>query len=232
MIFRRGDRAKVDAMVRHLACGHDLQEFPGTTYENLGLVEKAAKRGLVEWQKERRRYELTPIGWRYVTPGRRLGLPFLAVGAAIGAAIGAAALAFAWLPADALHRFIPGRAAPPAAQAATPAVAAPPPAAAAAVNGPAPPATAAATNPAPAQTAHAAPGTPGEPAAAAAQPAPEQPAAEATPADVKPAPAKRSRPRTLAHQKREQTGPNWSFFNFFRSNQSKNSRPNSWFANQ
>src|SRR5262249_2995928 len=60
----------------------------------------AGKRRLIQWQKEGRRYELTPIGLRRLRRGHGLGLPALAISAGIGATIGAVALAMLWLPGD------------------------------------------------------------------------------------------------------------------------------------
>jgi hypothetical protein len=102
----KGGRAKLDAMLRHLGSGHDPQNFPGTRYEQLALIHTACSRGLVEWQEERARYELTPTGSRRLAPRRWLSLASLAAGTAIGATIGAAALAVVWLPGDAAHRAV------------------------------------------------------------------------------------------------------------------------------
>ncbi len=85
-------------MLRHLASHHDPQDFPSTAYERQALLEAAGKRRLIEWQKDNRRYELTPIGWRRLRRGR--GFVPLAIGAGLGAAIGAGALAMLWLPGD------------------------------------------------------------------------------------------------------------------------------------
>jgi len=98
--MRKSRRASIDAMLRHLASNHDPQDFPSTAFERQALIEAAGKRRLIEWQKERRRYELTPNGWRRLRRGGGLGLPALAMGAGVGAAIGAVALFMLWLPAD------------------------------------------------------------------------------------------------------------------------------------
>jgi hypothetical protein len=98
--MRKSRRADVDAMLRHLASHHDPQDFPSTAYERQALLEAASRRRLIEWQKDNRRYELTPIGWHRLRRGWRLGLPSLAVGAGIGATVGAVALAMLWLPGD------------------------------------------------------------------------------------------------------------------------------------
>jgi hypothetical protein len=97
-VMKKSRRANIDAMLRHLAAHHDPHDFPSTAYERQALIEAAGKRRLIEWQKERRRYELTPIGVRRMRRGGGLGLPSLATGAGIGAAIGAAVLAMLWLP--------------------------------------------------------------------------------------------------------------------------------------
>jgi hypothetical protein len=98
--MRKGRRASIDAMLRHLASHHEPQDFPSTAYERQDLIEAAGKRRLIEWQKDRRRYELTPAGWRRLRRNGGLGLPALAISAGVGAAIGAAALVMLWLPAD------------------------------------------------------------------------------------------------------------------------------------
>ncbi|HEV2955928.1 MAG TPA: hypothetical protein VGX95_07405 [Xanthobacteraceae bacterium] len=88
---------KIDAVLRHLAAGGDIGDFPGTKYENLALVRTVVRRGLISWDGEGNRYTLTPAGWSELAP-RRFGLPSLVASTAIGAAIGAAALAFVFLP--------------------------------------------------------------------------------------------------------------------------------------
>ena len=93
-----GKRAtKIDALLRHLAAGEDIADFPGTKYENLALVRTIVRRGLIAWDAEGNRYTLTPAGWGELAP-RRFGVRSLVASTAIGAAIGAAALAFLWLP--------------------------------------------------------------------------------------------------------------------------------------
>jgi hypothetical protein len=74
----------MDAMLRHVGAGHDLGEFPGTVAEKLALVWTAGARGLIEWNRRRTRYELTPIGWSKLTPGRMFDLRWLIVSAAAG----------------------------------------------------------------------------------------------------------------------------------------------------
>jgi hypothetical protein len=186
---RNGGRAKLDAMLRHLGSGHDPQNFPGTRYEQLALIHTACSRGLVEWQEERARYELTPTGSRRLAPRRWLSLASLAAGTAIGATIGAAALAVVWLPGDAAHRAVGPQASAPLSR---PVVAnggpwtlAPQPQTASA-----PPA--ASHDPAPG----AQPDTPAAPAKVAEQPVPEEPVAEAAPAVVKSSAVKKPRHRT------------------------------------
>jgi len=187
---------KIDAVLRHLAAGGEIQDFPGTKYENMALARTVERRGLVLWDKEGHRFTLTPAGWSQLTP-RRFGLPSMVVSTGVGAAIGAAALAFLWLPGfegrDAAYGHVTASLAlekpvtPPAAPAVdasgrsvarVPASTAPTPAAA---------------STAPALT----PAVSVEPAQAAADPVPEQPVAEAAPANVKP--AAKSHHRTTRH---------------------------------
>jgi hypothetical protein len=97
--MRKSARASVDAMLRHLASHHDPRDFPSTAFERQALLEAAAKRRLIEWQKERRRFELTPSGLRRLRRNGRFGLPSLAISVGIGAAIAAAAAVMLWLPA-------------------------------------------------------------------------------------------------------------------------------------
>jgi hypothetical protein len=176
--MRKSARASVDAMLRHLASHHDPKDFPSTAYERQDLIEAAGKRRLIVWQKERRRYELTPAGARRLRHGR-LGLPALVIAAGIGAAAGATALAMFWLPAE---RSVGDGAAlgPPVESARAPSPASPPVTSAAA--------------PATASGAAAAPGAaPAEAATGAEQPAATQPDGEpATTAAKEPA-GKKSR---------------------------------------
>src|ERR1700738_2573574 len=86
-VMSKSRRASIDAMLRHLASHHDPQDFPSTAYERQALIETAGKRRLIAWQKDRRRYELTPNGWRRLRRNGGLGLPALAIGAGVGAAI-------------------------------------------------------------------------------------------------------------------------------------------------
>jgi len=199
---RRNGRAKIDAVLRHLGCGRDLESFPGTRFEQLGLIQTARSRGLVEWQEERGRYELTPIGWRHLTP-RRLGLASLMAGTAIGATVAAAALAFLWLPGDASQGSVGRPATAPLSRAVE-------------ANGGAPTLTARsqtarvvpAALPAPHDPAPSArPDTPTDPAKVAAQPVPEEPSAEAPAAVVKQAAAKKSRHKTVRNPTWASTSP-------------------------
>ena len=98
----------IDAILRHLAWGQDLQNFPGTMSEKLALVRTASRRGLIAWRKSRGRYELTSIGWSKLTPRRLFSFASLTLSAAAGAAMGATALAFLLLPADG-HRSVRGQ---------------------------------------------------------------------------------------------------------------------------
>jgi outer membrane biosynthesis protein TonB len=83
-------------MLRHLGGGRDLQEFPGTADEKLGLTLTAAARGQIAWSTARGRFELTP------RRGSRSAS--LVVGTAVGAALAVGALAALWMPADGSHR--------------------------------------------------------------------------------------------------------------------------------
>jgi hypothetical protein len=74
----------MDAMLRHVGAGHDLGEFPATVSERLALAWTAGARGLIEWNRRRTRYELTPIGWSKLTPGRMFDLRWLIVSTAAG----------------------------------------------------------------------------------------------------------------------------------------------------
>ena len=202
---KKGGRAKTDAMLRHLACGQDPQDFPSTTYERLALIETARSRGLIEWQKERRRYELTPIGWRRLTPKGGLGLASVMVSSIIGATIGAAALAVLWLPGDASHRSVGRQVTAPLsrpvdADGGLPTLAPQPQTASASSAAPAAP-----HDPAPS----AQPDTPTEPAKIAEQPGPEEPIAQAAASVVKHAAVKKSRHKTGR-------GPAWAFTNPYR----------------
>jgi hypothetical protein len=193
---KKGSRATVDAMLRHLGCGNDLENFPGTRYEQLALIRTAASRGLVEWQEERARYALTPTGSPRLAPRRWLSLASLAAGTAIGT-IGAAALAVVWLPGDAAHRSVDRQATAPLSR---------PLVAGGGLRTSAPlPQTASASRAA----LSAQPDTPTEPAKVAEQPVPEEPIAEAAPTVVKQATVKRSRQRTGP-------GPTWAFANPYR----------------
>jgi hypothetical protein len=194
---RKGARAKLDAMLRHLACGQDPQDFPSTTHERLALIETAGSRGLIEWQKERGRYELTPIGWRQLTPRGGVGLGSLMVSSTIGATIGAAALAFLWLPAGSVSR------------SENPIVASASRLVDTGVHSPAPPAAVTRE-----LRPGVAPGNPIEPPAVADRPVPEQPGAEAAPTGAKVA-VKKSHRRTAYRHKREQT--TWAFADLWRA---------------
>ena len=97
----KDERRKMDAVLRHLCCGHDLRDFPGTATERLALVRTAHARGLIAWTKSRAKYELTSAGWNALRPTRRFGLAALIMTAAAGGMAGAMAAAVFWLPADA-----------------------------------------------------------------------------------------------------------------------------------
>jgi hypothetical protein len=177
---------KTDAVLRHLAAGGDIADFPGTKYENLALARSIERRGLVLWDKEGHRYTLTPAGWGALTP-RRFGLPSVMVSTALGAAIGAAALAFLWLPGlegrDSAYGHATALLAPekPVVAAAAPAVDASGRSIARVPVSTTAPAPAPASTMAPVVT----PAVAIEPAQAAADPIAEQPVAEPAPTSAK-----------------------------------------------
>jgi hypothetical protein len=194
---RRNGRAKLDALLRHLGCGHDLHDFPGTTrYEQLALIQTAGRRGYVEWEHERGRYELTPVGWRALAPRRGFGVASLVASTAIGATIAATALVMLWSQAGVSR----GQSATSAARLETPVAA--PASRAAGARAPA----AVARDPVPGVT----PGSPVEPQTADLQPTPEQPSVEDVPTVVKPAAVKKT------HHKPAGTRPSWAFANPYR----------------
>jgi hypothetical protein len=205
-----GKRAtKIAAMLRHLAAGEDLQDFPGTKYENTALARAAERRGLIIWDREGNRYVLTPAGWSELTP-RRFGLPALIVSTAAGAAIGAAALAFLWLPGTKWPAPALGHTAALAAQSPAVVPASVPadaggrsiaPMSAAPQGAAAPGATV--TEPS------TAPGNPSEPAQMASQPAAEQPSGEATPAVAKQAAVKKPHRRVARPDRYNPFGNPW-----------------------
>jgi hypothetical protein len=92
--------SQIDTMLRHLGGGRDLQDFPGTADEKLGLTLTAAARGQIAWSTARGRFELTPVGLRPETSRSAS----LVVGTTVGAALAVGALAALWLPADGSHR--------------------------------------------------------------------------------------------------------------------------------
>jgi hypothetical protein len=183
------DRTKIDAVLRHLGCGQDLRDFPGTASEKLALIRTAASRGLIAWQRGRGRYELTSVGWSELTPRRRFTLASMVASTAVGAAVGAAALAILWLPADASYRSVGRQATAPLARPAD---------ANGGVRTPAPPP----------QTA---PAAPAEPVKVADQPVPEQPSAEAAPTDVKQATVKKTHRKTASRRRKDETDAAWAY---------------------
>jgi hypothetical protein len=218
-----GKRAtKIDAVLRHLAAGEDISDFPGTKYENLAVVRTAVRRGLIMWDAEGNRYILTPAGWGELAP-RRFGVRSLVASTAIGAAIGAAALAFLWLPSLKWQGSAQATASP-AVEKPVVAAASPP----ADIGGRSlAPMTAAtpAAKPASATLPAATPADPAEPAPLAAAPAPESPAAETPP--VKQAAAKKRHRKTV--RPAEQANP---FANPWRGRETSYSRygQGSWYS--
>jgi hypothetical protein len=182
---------KIDAVLRHLAAGEDIADFPGTKYENLAVVRTAVRRGLITWDAEGNRYVLTPAGWSDLTP-RRFGVRSLVASTAIGAAIGAAALAFVWLPGVKWQVPTQATASPAVEKPIIATVFAP-----ADVGGRsvAPMTSTAAPVAKPASAT--VPAAPIEPPVLAAEPAPEPPAVETPP--VKQATVKKPRRKTVRH---------------------------------
>jgi hypothetical protein len=189
-------------MLRHLGTGCDLQNFPGTTVEKLGLMRTAGARGLIAWSKARGRYELTRTGWRKVMPRRGFGVATLVVSTTIGAVIGAGALAVLWLPADASHRAVGRQPTTPVSRPVD------------ANGGPHTPLETASASPAaPGLQEYPAPtlGSPTEPAKVAEQAVPEEPRAEAVPTVTTQA-IKKSRHKTT----RARTHRTWAWSNPYR----------------
>ena len=217
--------AKIDAVLRHLAAGEDISDFPGTKYETLAVVRTAVRRGLISWDGEGNRYTLTAAGWGELTP-RRFGVPSLVASTAIGAAIGAAALAFLWLPGLKWEGSAHGAATP--SLAAKPATVKPVTAsvsASADIGGRSVAPMTVTTAPAAATAPGATPAAPVEPQVAAA-PAPPEPAVEAPP--VKQAAVKKPHRRTVRRHQ-QQTDP---FASPWRSRETTYSRygQGSWYS--
>jgi hypothetical protein len=220
----RKNHATMDAMLRHLAAGEDVDAFPGTKFENLALVRAATRRGLIAWDEEQNRYGLTPAGWSELTP-RRFGLPSLMVSTAVGAAVGAAALAMLWVPGLRWPTPAQGHATPLAAVVEKP-VAAPASVPAERGGRSVAPMQASTAQPAPAARAadsgsSAAPAPALEPAQVVEQPAAEQPSAEPAPAPVKHA-TKKSPRKTV--RRNDPANGGWPFSGGWRTRQSADSR--------
>jgi hypothetical protein len=218
---KNDDRLKIEAMLRHLGCGWELRDFPGTESEKLALIRIASSRRLVAWHKGRGRYEVSPIGWSELTPRRRFGLGSLMVSTAVGATVGAAVLFF-WVSADASHR-IAGPS--PVARMEKPIGAPIAPVGAEASRGlrtPAPASqTASASAAAPAVARELAPGAlagnPAEPAKVADQPVPLEPSAEAAPTEIKQAAVKKPRRKTASRRPKDETGAAWAYADSWRT---------------
>jgi hypothetical protein len=200
MVSKRA--TKIDAVLRHLAAGGDVGDFPGTKYENLAVVRTAVRRGLIAWDSEGNRYILTPTGWSELAPGR-FGVRSLVASTAIGAATGAALLAFFWLPGLKLQSSAQATASPVVEKPIV-AAAAPP----ADIGGRSlAPMTATTVAAKPARAPAVTPAPSAEPAPAAAEPAPEPPAVETPP--LKHAAVKKPRRKTV--RRHEQTSPFGAF---------------------
>jgi hypothetical protein len=220
LLNTQAERMRIEAMLRHLGSGADLNDLPVSASEKVALVKTANQRGLIAWHKRRGRYELTTAGWCELAPSRRFGVGSIMVGTTLGATIGAAALAVFWLTAGTAHVSGP----PPRSAAA--------PAQAHVAKLPAPVVTGTVSNPAPAAPAP----HPAEPAAAAApawapateparEPTPAAAPVEAEPARVADQPtreeraeaakakrvaAKKARQRAAARRRREDEARSWA----------------------
>jgi len=105
------DQAKIRAVLQHLDCGRDLEEFPGTRNEKLVLIGRVTKRRLVEWEKARGRYRLTSSGRRQLGDGRLARASRFSV-KVIAPTLAAATIAGFWFWAQASHLPVGGPAAP------------------------------------------------------------------------------------------------------------------------
>ena len=202
----KDDRIIMDAMLRHLGCGQDLADFPGTASEKLAFIRTASRRGLIAWRKARGRYELTSFGWTELTPRRRFTLASLMISATTGAIIGAVGLAILWLPADAAHPRRSIRAHSNPSSVATVSIENP------GANGGAADSI--------------------EPAKVTAQPVSDEPNPTAAPIGGKHAAVKKSH-RKAAHHRRAQTGSTWAYADPWRAQQFKYSGhgdQSSWFT--
>ena len=225
---RRDDRAIMDAMLRHLGCGQDLADFPGTASEKLALVRTAGRRGLIAWRKGRGRFELTSIGWSALTPRRRFTLAAVMSAAAIGATIGAVAQTVLWLPVGASHRSIRVHSTALASHLEAPIAARAVPPAEVSVRSPAP-AQPAPTSPDPASNVHdpeagAGLSNPIEPEKIADQPVSNRPLTDAAPTGAKRAAVKKSRHTSARRHRKEQTNPTWAYAEPWRVQQFSYSR--------
>jgi hypothetical protein len=220
---RNNDSATIDGMLRHLACGQDLRDFPCSASEKIARIRTASRRGLITWRRGRSRYELTSIGWTQLTPRRRFTLASLMLSSALGATIGAAAMAILWLPGDASHRTI--RAHSIASTSRTAVYAPASRSTEAGTQSPSPSQTTSALpSPLPAVAVDPGPGTmPGYPPIKAPEVADEPssapPSVVASPTDAKPGRTKKVIHKT-AHQRRKQrTVPTWAYSDPWRSRQ-------------
>src|SRR5918911_1798600 len=95
---------RIGAALNHLRDHGNLDAFPASRGERVALVTIAAKQGLLEWSRIRKRYELTPSGHRRIREMHRSGREALdgghgrsrasvnvVIGVAAGVVIGGAA---------------------------------------------------------------------------------------------------------------------------------------------
>lgn len=216
-------RADMDAMLRHLGCGQDLRDFPGTTSEKVALMRTARRRGLIAWRKAGSRYELTSVGWTELTPRRRFSLASLILSAVMGAAIGATALASTWIPTDVSRHSVRRQSIASVPRLQKPIAAVTEHPVDLGVREAArPQATIAPVAPftlADEPEIGAAPGDPIEPPMVADGPRPEQPGVEAAPIIAKQGPVKKPHRRAAYHRKKHRTGLAWLSSNARRARQ-------------
>lgn len=69
---------RIGAALNHIRANGNLDAFPASRGERVALVTIAAKQGLLEWSRIRKRYELTPSGHRRIRELQRTGREALA----------------------------------------------------------------------------------------------------------------------------------------------------------
>src|SRR5947209_1642763 len=66
---------RISAAMEHLEEHGNLDSFPGSQNEKLALIMTAGRQGLVSWNRERERYELTSVGQERLGMRRMLREP-------------------------------------------------------------------------------------------------------------------------------------------------------------